>query len=122
MIHDFTDLIVWQKAHVFVVKIYTLVKNFPSYERYGLADQLRRASVSITSNIAEGSGRYTYKDKAQFFRMALGSTTEVRNQLYIARDVGYFKEKLVNEELLPLIVEIQRMLFGLMKTTKLHNG
>ncbi len=117
MIKDFTDLVVWQKAHVLVVEIYRLVAKFPSFERYGLSDQLRRASVSITSNIAEGFGRQGTKEKIQFFRMAMGSLTEVRNQIYIARDVGYLQDKEVIVGLLLRIVEVQKMLFGLIKAS-----
>lgn len=117
MIKDFTDLYVWQKAHVLVVDIYRLVTKFPSFERYGLSDQLRRASVSMTSNIAEGFGRQGTKEKVQFFRMAMGSLTEVRNQIYIARDVGYLQDKEIITDLLLRIVEVQKMLFGLIKAS-----
>lgn len=118
MIKDFTDLFVWQKAHILVVGIYKLVAKFPSIEKYGLADQMRRASVSITSNIAEGFGRQGTKEKIQFFHMTMGSLTEVRNQIYIARDVGYIQDKIVIESLLSQMIEIQKMMFGLIKASK----
>jgi four helix bundle protein len=88
----FTDLIVWQEGHKLVVEIYCKTKEFPKEERYSLVDQMRRSSTSVTSNIAEGFGRKGYKEKIQFYYMAQGSLTELKNQLYIARDVGYLKQ------------------------------
>lgn len=118
MIKDFTDLIVWQKAHFFVVKIYKLTANFPSYERHGLSDQMRRAAVSITSNIAEGFGRQGMKEKIQFFHMSMGSLTEIRNQIYISRDVGYISNNELIKDLLMQVEEIQKMLFSLIRVSK----
>ena len=69
--------------------LYSATNNFPIDEKYGLINQLRRAAVSITSNIAEGFRKNTVKEKRQFYQMALGSLTEIQNQLIIARDVGY---------------------------------
>jgi four helix bundle protein len=120
MVRDFTDLIVWQKAHAMVVEIYKLVANFPVYEKYGLADQMRRASVSITSNIAEGFGRQTPKEKTQFYFIAKGSLTEVRNQLYIARDVGYVNKDRVRELLL-IMEDVYKMMYGLIRATKANS-
>src|SRR3989344_5012387 len=88
-IKNFTDLLVWQSGHKLVLQIYKITKNFPQEERFGLTDQIRRAAVSITSNIAEGFGRIKYNDKAHFYTMALGSIYEVQNQLMIAKDIGY---------------------------------
>lgn len=119
MIHDFTDLFVWQKAHSLVVEIYKLVAKFPGFEKYGLSDQMRRASVSITSNIAEGFGRQGVKEKIQFFYMSIGSLTELRNQIYVARDVGHLQMDDVEKIILQMI-EIERMMYGLIKTTKLR--
>lgn len=118
MIKDFTDLLVWQKAHELVVTIYKLAEQFPKFEKYGLGDQMRRAGVSVTSNIAEGFGRHGMKEKIQFFYLALGSLTEVRNQIYIARDVGYLNGDLVVVGLLAKVVEIQKMLYGLIRVSK----
>jgi len=122
MIRDFTDLLVWQKAHNLVVRIYKMVANFPSVEKYGLSDQLRRASVSITSNIAEGFGRQGNKEKIQFFYLAMGSLTEVRNQIYIARDVGYLHSDNLLDSLLMEMIEVQKMLYGLIKVQKLKSN
>lgn len=88
-IKEFTDLLVWQEGHKLVILIYTLTKSFPKQEMYSLVDQMRRAVASITSNVAEGFGRQGYKEKIQFYYQAQGSLTELKNQLFIARDVGY---------------------------------
>lgn len=92
-IQSFTDLEVWKEAHKLVLIIYKLTKDFPKEETFGLVSQLRRAAVSITSNIAEGFSRYSYKEKLQFYSMAHGSLTELKNQLLIAKDVKYLKEE-----------------------------
>lgn len=88
-IKEFTDLIAWQEAHKLVVMIYRKSKSFPKSELFGLVDQMRRAAVSITSNIAEGFGRHGYREKVQFYYLAQGSLTEVKNQILIARDIAY---------------------------------
>ncbi len=88
-IKDFTDLKSWQEAHKLVLDIYKATRSFPKEETYSLTDQIRRAAVSISSNIAEGFGRQTYKEKVQFYYLAQGSLVEVKNQLFIAKDVGY---------------------------------
>ncbi|HEY4517927.1 MAG TPA: four helix bundle protein [Candidatus Paceibacterota bacterium] len=92
-ITTFKDLRAWKEGHRLVTMVYKLTKNFPREEQYGLSGQLRRAVVSITSNIAEGFSRYSLKEKLQFYTTALGSLTEVQNQLLIAKDVGYLKEE-----------------------------
>lgn len=92
-IKEFTDLKAWQEAHKLALLIYKVTKRFPKQETYSLIDQLRRACVSITSNIAEGFGRQTYKEKVQFYYQAQGSLTEVKNQVLLARDVGYLEEE-----------------------------
>ena len=88
-IKEFTDLITWQEGHKLVIQIYQSTKHFPKEEKFSLSDQIQRAAVSVTSNIAEGFGRQTLKEKVQFYYLAQGSLTEVKNQLLIARDVGY---------------------------------
>ncbi len=85
----FTDLDVWQAGHALVLEVYLLSKLFPAQEQYGLSSQIKRAVVSITSNIAEGFKRDTMKDKLHFYIIAHGSLSEVQNQLYVARDVQY---------------------------------
>src|SRR3989338_6587555 len=88
-IKSFTDLIVWQEGHRLVVEIYRITKMFPREETYSLTDQMRRAASSVTSNIAEGFGRHGYKEKVQFFYLAQGSLTELKNQVIAGHDIGY---------------------------------
>jgi four helix bundle protein len=88
-IKDFTDLQVWQLARELRKLIYGLIRNFPSDEKFALAAQMRRAAVSITANIAEGFGRYSYQENIQYCRLARGSAFEVRDHLITALDQGY---------------------------------
>ena len=90
-IKSFTDLKVWQEGHKLVIEIYKATDLFPQKETYSLIDQMRRSATSVTSNIAEGFGRLSYKEKIQFYYLAQGSLIELKNQLLIARDVGYMK-------------------------------
>lgn len=85
----FQDLIVWQKAHEFVLGGYQLSKNFPREEIYGLTSQFRRAAVSIAANIAEGFKKRGYADKARFMNIAQGSLEEYRYYLLLINDLGY---------------------------------
>lgn len=86
---SFTDLVVWQESHKFVLSVYKMTNKFPERENYGLASQLQRAAVSITSNITEGFERGSQKELRQFLAIARGSLAETQNQLLIARDLGY---------------------------------
>lgn len=92
-IKSFTDLFAWQEGHKLVIMIYKITEKFPSKEVFGLTNQMRRAAVSVTSNIAEGFSRNTDKDKVQFYSMSHGSLTELQNQLVIARDLKYIDSK-----------------------------
>src|SRR5262245_5888560 len=85
----FQDLIVWQKAHQFVLAVYRFTENFPKSETYGLSLQLRRAAVSIAANIAEGFKKKGKADKARFMNMSQGSVEECRYYLILAKDLGY---------------------------------
>lgn len=85
-VKNFTDLNTWKEAHKFVLGVYELTKKFTEDEKYGLISQLRRAAVSITSNIAEGFARYYFKDKIRFYYMARCSVSGVQNLLIIAKD------------------------------------
>lgn len=116
-IKNFTDLIAWQKSHELILMIYKITKTFPKEEMFGLTNQLRRAAVSITSNIAEGFSRNSYKEKAQFYSISLGSLTETENQLFIARDVSYLNPTIVNQ-IIPLMITINKLLNGLIKKSK----
>lgn len=111
--HNFKQLHVWQEARKFVQEIYLQTNQFPELERFGITSQLRRASVSISSNIAEGSGRKE-KQFEHFLRMAQTSAFEVENLLILSCDLNYLSQ----EEFLRLesiIIKIQKMLFGLIK-------
>ena len=96
-IKSYKDLLVWQEAHKLALLVYRATKEFPPDERYGLADQLRRAAVSATSNLAEGFGRDSYKDRLHFYCMARGSLYEVDNQIQLAKDIGYISQGMFAE-------------------------
>lgn len=119
-IQSFKDLIVWQKAHSVVLQIYKITKSFPSEEKYGLGDQLRRASVSITSNIAEGFIMRTAKDKVRFYLMSKASASECMNQIIIARDLGYITTG-EYDTLDMALNEVMRMLSAFMKSSMSHS-
>lgn len=116
-VFGYRKLIAYQKAKEVVKHTYKLLKKFPAEERYAMSDQLRRASVSITSNIAEGINRYSVKDKSHFIEMSYGSLMEVSSQFEIAEELGYItaEEKLSMDQ---LIEEVARLLSGLQKTYK----
>lgn len=116
-IENFTDLVTWREAHKLVVNVYTTTKMFPREEVYGLTSQMRRAAISITSNIAEGFSRRTAGEKAQFYGMAKGSLTEIQNQLYAARDIGYLSTQNF-ESLHTCTIQISKLLTGLARSTK----
>ena len=109
----FRNLIVWQKAMELVKAVYVLSKKFPSDERYALTDQLRRAVVSIPSNIAEGNGRSSNADYGHFLSIARGSLYETMTQLQIAIDLGYIP--VLDPTLESLISEVGRMLTTMLK-------
>ena len=109
---DFTKLLVWQKSHNLTVNIYKLTSSFPNEEKFGLTNQIRRASVSIESNIAEGCGRNGDKKFSRFLDISQGSCFEVKCQVYIARDLEYIsleKATLVISK----IDEVMRMIHAL---------
>lgn len=89
MIKSFTDLEVWKTGYSLVVRIYKITKSFPKDEQFGLVSQMKRSSASVTANIAEGFGRQHSKEKEQFYLISAGSLFELKDQLLIARDVGY---------------------------------
>lgn len=96
-IKSFTDLIAWQEGHKLVLMLYAVTKKFPKEELFILVSQIRRAVISITSNIAEGFSRNTNKDKVQFYCISLGSLTEIQNQLLVARDLKYITQDEFNK-------------------------
>lgn len=91
-IRSFTDLIAWQEGHKLVILVYKITRDFPKEETYLLTDQMRRSAASATSNLAEGFGRQTYKDKVRFYYQAQGSLVELKDQILIAKDVGYLRD------------------------------
>ncbi len=106
---DHKELDVWKKSMDLVEEIYRVSKDFPSHELYGLTNQIRRAAVSIPSNIAEGSGRKGDKELLQFLSVALGSLAEVETQLLIAVRLGYINEI---ASTLNLITEVRKLTLG----------
>lgn len=102
----FSDLVVWQKAHAFVLAVYRLTAAFPKAETYGLKAQMRRAAVSIPANIAEGFGKRSQADKARHLNIAEASVEESRYYLILARDLGYGQ----SADLMPLLEEVSRLL------------
>ena len=102
--HKFKALEIWKRSRAFCSEIYTLTSKFPDSEKFGLTNQLRRASVSIPSNIAEGSSRQSNKDFARFLQIALGSAYEIETQLLNASDLKFISEK----ELHPVSKRIRR--------------
>ena len=93
MAHKFKELQIWQRSRLFCSKIYELTSKFPESEKFGLTNQLRRASVSIPSNIAEGSSRKSNKDFMRFLQIAIGSAYEIETQLLISFDLKFMTNK-----------------------------
>lgn len=103
---SFRDLMVWKKAHEFVLAVYRFTESFPEREKYGLAHQMRRAAVSIPANIAEGFGKRSQAEKARFLNIAEGSLEESRYYLILAQDLGYGS----TDSLLDTLQEASRLL------------
>ncbi|WP_076791112.1 four helix bundle protein [Chlorobium sp. KB01] len=111
-VKNYRELIVWQKAMDLVELIYQVTKNFPKEELYGLTSQIRRAAVSIPSNIAEGQARQSTAEFKNFLSIAQGSRAEVETQLMIAQRLGYLPQEKA-EQILNLSEEIKRMIYAL---------
>lgn len=111
---DFKNLLVWRQAHQFTLDVYQITRSFPEDERFGLTSQLRRAVISIESNIAEGNARNTIKDFIQFLYIARGSLAETESQLLIAKDLGYISSTEYNH-LDDLRISIAKLLNLLIK-------
>lgn len=103
---DYKSLDVWQKARMIVKEIYAISETFPPEEKYGLTSQIRRAAVSVPSNIAEGYNRHSSKDFVHFLRIAKGSAAETETQLILAKDVSL----VTDEKAEPLLVEIDKLI------------
>ena len=116
-VFGYRKLIAYQKAKEIVKRTYKLLKKFPAEERYAMCDQLRRASVSITSNIAEGVNRFSIKDKAHFIEIVYGSLMEVSSQFEIAEELDYITTA-DRQNMDQLIEEDARLLSGLLNSYK----
>ena len=116
---SYKDLIAWQKAMTLVTEIYRGTRSFPREEIYGLTSQLRRAAVSVPSNIAEGQARHSQKEFKLFLSHARGSLVEVETQLIISQNLSYFSDEEA-KRLLALAAELGRILNGLMGAIKLR--
>jgi len=114
-VHNYRDLVVWQKSMDLVELIYNLTRDWPREELYGLTSQIRRASVSIPSNIAEGQGRASTKEFMHHLSMARGSLLEVETQVLLAQRLDYLSEP-VATKLLSSIAEIGRLINGLTRS------
>ncbi len=117
-INSYKDLLIWQKGIVLVVKVYSLVKSFPQEELFALTSQIKRASVSIPSNISEGYGRNTHKSFSYFIDIARGSLNELETQLIIAKELQFITNFEVYNEILELIEEESKMINSFSKTLK----
>lgn len=90
LINSFTQLFAWQKAHGLALQVYHLTRDFPKDERFGLTNQIRRAAVSVSANIAEGFKRHGHLEQRRFYNIAASSLEELRAELILAKDLGYF--------------------------------
>jgi four helix bundle protein len=111
---SYRDLLVWQKGIDLVKEIYLLSDQFPNQEIYGLTNQIRRAAVSIPSNIAEGQGRNNNKEFRRYLKIALGSIAEIDTQLEISRSLGFITNEQTNQ-FQNKITDLRRMIYGLIK-------
>ncbi len=119
-IKSFTDLNAWKEGHKLVLMIYDVTRQFPREEQFGLTNQMRRAAVSITSNIAEGFSRQSFREKSQFYSMALGSLTELQNQLLISKDVKYVSNDSFDKIAEQTII-VSKIINGLIKSSISRN-
>ncbi len=115
MLRNYKDLIVWKKAYELCLEIYRITKMFPKDEQYGLTSQIRRAAVSIPSNIAEGYGRKTTPDYVRALYIAYGSVCELETQMSLARDLKFAVSEDI-EKAEEIILEVERMLKALIKS------
>ncbi len=116
-ITTFTDLNAWKEGHKLILMVYKITKSFPKEEIFGLMSQMRRCVISITSNIAEGYSRQSYKEKVQFYSMSLGSITELQNQLLITKDVDYITKERY-KEIAEQSIKVHKITNGLIKKSK----
>lgn len=113
----YTDLEAWRIGHKVVLQTYHHTKSFPQSESFGITNQMRRCAVSITSNIAEGFSRQSFKEKVRFYSISLGSVTELHNQFTISRDIGYLTNQVCVEVFENLLL-LHKLINGLIKKSK----
>lgn len=116
-IKSFTDLVAWRESHALVLSVYLITKHFPKDELFGLTNQMRRAAVSVSSNVAEGFSRSSRMEKNRFYNIAEGSLIELQNQLIVARDVGYMP-KADFDSVAEKTVTVHRLISGLYKSSR----
>ena len=114
-IKRYEDLIAWQKAFALVLRVYEASRGFPADERFGLTQQVRRAAVSIPSNIAEGWGRFSRTDYLRFLDMARGSTFELQTQLKLADALGFLQS---HQDVHELVGEVERLVSALIRALR----
>jgi len=114
----FTELVVWQKAHQFVLKTYILTRSFPKEETYGLSSQFRRAATSIAANIAEGFARRGVRDKCRFFNISQSSLQECRYFLILSKDLNYQTDPTMND----LVDDVAKLLNSYIGAIKRRNS
>ncbi len=117
MVRNFKNLKIWNRSREFVKTLYNLTKDFPKEEQYGITSQLRRAAISIPSNIAEGCGRGTEKDLNRFLDYSIGSSCELETQLYVAFDLDFIDDK-VMESMTDEVRQIRKMIIAYQRTLK----
>ena len=121
-IKSYKDLLIWKKGMDISVSVYTLTNDFSADERFGLISQLRRATVSVPSNIAEGYGRGSTKSYIQFIKIARGSLYEVETQLLLAFELGFIKDEKRHNEILNQITELSKMISAFLKKLEVWNN
>jgi len=114
---DFKDLKVWSKAHRLTIEVYKATNDFPRAEQFGLTSQIRRASGSIPANIAEGCGRASQRELAQFLQVAIGSANELEYHLLLASDLDYLAKD-SHRDLDQQLIEVRRMLSSLVRRVR----
>ncbi|MFA5998245.1 MAG: four helix bundle protein [Candidatus Paceibacterota bacterium] len=120
-IRSFKDLRAWQRAHDLAIQTYLLTKKFPKEELFGITNQMRRAAVSVPSNLAEGFSRKSSKEKTQFYAISKGSLTELESQYLISRDLGYVS----GQEFADIegkIEQVGKIITGLAKSTRIERA
>jgi four helix bundle protein len=118
-IKEFYNLETWQVAHQLALEVYKVTQEFPQEERFGIVSQLRRAAGSVTANIAEGFGRYHFKDKMRFYFHARGSVAEIQSFLMLARDLGFLDETDC-DTLIEQAHGVRRLINGLIRSVEKH--